>query len=213
MAQTSDDQLLVLLSARLKSFTPAEDLAGLYGLDTAAVEATLTDMAADDKAWVMHRESPARSGYLLTPAGRGEGERLLAAEVDSTGARDAVEANYQTFLGLNQPMLQLCTDWQVRDADNQVMNDHTDAAYDAAVVDRLVQIDADVQPVCAALGDILQRWSGYGARLSTALKTVQEGNVDYVTGMMVDSYHTVWFQLHEDLIATLGIDRATEGSS
>jgi hypothetical protein len=29
---------------------------------------------------------------------------------------------------------------------------------------------------------------------------------------MIDSYHTVWFQLHEDLLNTLGIDRATEGS-
>jgi len=26
----------------------------------------------------------------------------------------------------------------------------------------------------------------------------------------MSSYHTVWFELHEDLLATLGIDRASE---
>jgi hypothetical protein len=30
---------------------------------------------------------------------------------------------------------------------------------------------------------------------------------------MIDSYHTVWFQLHEDLLNTLGIDRSTEASA
>ena len=29
---------------------------------------------------------------------------------------------------------------------------------------------------------------------------------------MIDSYHTVWFELHEDLLATLGIERSSEGS-
>ena len=27
---------------------------------------------------------------------------------------------------------------------------------------------------------------------------------------MIDSYHTVWFELHEDLLATLGLERAAE---
>ena len=29
---------------------------------------------------------------------------------------------------------------------------------------------------------------------------------------MCNSYHDVWMELHEDLILTLGIDRAKEGS-
>jgi len=29
---------------------------------------------------------------------------------------------------------------------------------------------------------------------------------------MCGSYHDVWMELHEDLILTLGIDRAAEGS-
>jgi hypothetical protein len=29
---------------------------------------------------------------------------------------------------------------------------------------------------------------------------------------MIDSYHTVWFQLHEDLLNTLGIERSKEAA-
>ena len=32
------------------------------------------------------------------------------------------------------------------------------------------------------------------------------------TGVMCGSYHDVWMELHEDLILTLGVDRAKEGS-
>jgi hypothetical protein len=27
---------------------------------------------------------------------------------------------------------------------------------------------------------------------------------------VVDSYHTVWFELHEDLLCTLGLERSSE---
>jgi len=32
-----------------------------------------------------------------------------------------------------------------------------------------------------------------------------------VAGASVDSCHTVWVQLHEDLLSTLGLDRSTVG--
>jgi hypothetical protein len=32
------------------------------------------------------------------------------------------------------------------------------------------------------------------------------------TGVMCGSFHDIWMELHEDLILTQGIDRATEGS-
>ena len=30
------------------------------------------------------------------------------------------------------------------------------------------------------------------------------------TKPVIESYHTVWFELHEDLLVTLGLDRAAE---
>ena len=36
------------------------------------------------------------------------------------------------------------------------------------------------------------------------------GEPAWVTRPRVDSCHTVWMELHEDLLATLGIDRGDE---
>ncbi len=37
-----------------------------------------------------------------------------------------------------------------------------------------------------------------------------EGERDWFTKPTIDSYHSVWFELHEDLLATLGLERAKE---
>ena len=43
------------------------------------------------------------------------------------------------------------------------------------------------------------------------LDRVQGGDTDWFTKPMIASYHTVWFELHEDLLCTLGIERGSEG--
>ena len=37
------------------------------------------------------------------------------------------------------------------------------------------------------------------------------GDSDWFTKPMIASYHTVWFEMHEDLLCTLGIERGAEG--
>ena len=127
--------------------------------------------------------------------------------------RTAIEAAYRRFLLLNQALLQVCTDWQLRPVegvDEPVMNDHTDVAYDADVVAALRSLDAEVQPICRDLGAILARFMPYGDRLSAALDKIDAGDPDWFTKPTIDSYHTVWFELHENLLATLGIERGQE---
>jgi pyruvate,orthophosphate dikinase len=41
---------------------------------------------------------------------------------------------------------------------------------------------------------------------------VEAGERDWFTKPLIDSYHTVWFELHEDLLSTLGKERASEES-
>lgn len=207
MAHSSDRTSLVLLGLRLAGFKPAERVAELVGLPLDEVEAELAVAAAAGHA--AHRAGR-MSGWSLTPQGRAEGERRLAAELDATGEREVVEAAYREFLALNGEMLAVCTDWQMKDP--QTLNDHTDADYDAKVVAVLADIDARVQPVCARLGAVMERFSRYGARLATARARVEAGELEWFTKPMIASYHTVWFELHEDLLATLNIDRATEGA-
>ncbi len=51
---------------------------------------------------------------------------------------------------------------------------------------------------------------GAGSGLSAALARVRTGDSQWFTSPAVESYHTVWFELHEDLLQTLGINRSDE---
>ena len=203
----SDHDLLVLHGLRLKGFAEAGGLAEYVGLPADEVERQL-GLAAEN-GFARHRGG-ARSGWSLTPEGRKENERLVAVELDGAGRRSAVMASYRAFLGLNPAMLDVCTAWQVIDIDAQVLNDHLDPAYDAAVVSRLTEIDTSVQPICAELGRLFDRFGTYGSRFSHALERVRAGHLEWFTKPTIESYHTVWFELHEDLLVTLGIDRTSE---
>jgi hypothetical protein len=54
------------------------------------------------------------------------------------------------------------------------------------------------------------RFADYRARLRAARRRVDDGESEWLTSPRIDSYHTVWMQLHEDLLLALGRDRETE---
>jgi len=134
----------------------------------------------------------------------------VAAELDAAGARSHIADAYERFLSLNGEVRSLCTEWQLRD---DALNDHADLAYDDQVIDRLVALHDRARPVCVDLAGQIERFSPYGDRLGAALDRVVGGDGEWFTQPLIDSYHTVWFELHEDLLATLGIDRAAEAST
>jgi len=212
MTAPSDPRTLVLHGLRLKGVADAPTVAEAVGLDVAEVEAELEALAAD--SLVVQREG-SLAGFALTPAGRADLGRHLREELDRHGVRDAVVDAYERFVALNRELLDACTAWQLREDEpggEPVVNDHADADYDAAVIERLVAIDARVQPICADLARSLARFGRYGPRLTHALERLRSGDKDWFTKPMIPSYHTIWFELHEDLLATLGIDREQEAA-
>ena len=54
------------------------------------------------------------------------------------------------------------------------------------------------------------RLADYGVRLGRALERALAGDQRYVASPRVDSYHGIWFELHEDLIRLAGRSRAEE---
>ena len=209
MGASSDLRTLVMHGLRLKGFAEAAGVGEAVGVPEADAKPILDQLVVDGAA--TYREGKL-SGFALTKPGREQHAGLLAAELDATGARPVVEAAYERFLLLNTRLLTVCTDWQLRDAGGEsTVNDHSDPAYDAAVVERLAELHAEVEPICGDLGAALDRFSGYGPRLAHALGRVRAGDGDWFTKPMIASYHTVWFEMHEDLLCTLGIERGSEG--
>jgi len=146
-------------------------------------------------------------GIRITSVGRvthATWARLEAGGDDEQVARRA----YERFLPLNRELLQICSDWQVHPGG--VPNDHRDPRYDWAIVDRLRALDERIGPVVSRLGRAVERFAAYRPRLRAALGRVDEGETEWLTSPRIDSYHTVWMQLHEDLLLAIGGDRANE---
>jgi len=149
-------------------------------------------------------------GWGVTEGGRITDSELARNELDSVDGRVDVLQAYKSFLGLNPALLDTCGDWQMRRLGSMPMlNDHADPDYDAKVLSRLIRIDASAQRICSDLASRLTRFGLYRTRLTTALERALGGNIAFVTDTL-DSYHSVWFQLHEDLLVTLGTSREEE---
>jgi cytochrome oxidase assembly protein ShyY1 len=201
--------LRVLLAVRLAPLVPLEGVAAVADLDQSAAGSYLDDLVAGGLA---RYRAAAPEGWTLTPDGHAALERRLADELDAAGLRAGFEVLYRRFLRLNPELLQVVTDWQVRpdDSGRPAVNDHTDAAYDAAVVARLADLDERAAPVLDDLAELLDRFGAYRRRLSGARQRVESGDRTWLAGVGFDSYHSVWFELHEHLLATLGRQRGQE---
>jgi phosphoenolpyruvate-protein kinase (PTS system EI component) len=200
---TAEDAFRILHALRIKGFAAPETLAEMSGVDLAVVTAELHRLAGQEQA----RVHPGRGWWQLTPAGRAHHATLLPGA--PAEAIHRVRRAYERFLPLNQRFKELCGTWQIRDGSP---NDHTDAGYDAGRIAALVDLHRQAEPVLAELAAGVERLGLYLTRLGGALSRLQSGETEAFTGVMRRSYHDVWMELHEDLLAILALDRSAEGS-
>lgn len=192
-------ELTVLQAVRLKGRVRPGDLA-----------ATLNEAPADVTTIV---EQLTAAGLLadgttvqITPAGRARLAALLDEERRHAD-HSALAAAYDDFRSVNADFKSVVTDWQLKGGPEGSPNPHDDAEYDAAVLARLGDVHARVLPIIEAAAAQLPRLSAYSAKLVVALDKVRGGDTAWVTRPLVDSYHTVWFELHEELITAVGLTR------
>jgi pyruvate,orthophosphate dikinase len=117
-------------------------------------------------------------------------------------------AALDAFLDIDHRVKEVVTAWQMRD--DQTPNDHSDAEYDASVLDRLAAIHVDAMAWLEPIRSGVPRLADYGARLDRAIEAAEAGDGRFVASPRVDSYHGSWFELHEDLIQLAGRTREEE---
>jgi pyruvate, orthophosphate dikinase len=156
-----------------------------------------------------HLVESTAGAFKLTDAGRARTDELIAAERDAWGV-DAASAALDGFLDIDHRVKETVTAWQLRDG---AVNDHGDADYDALVLDRLAAIHADATAWLTPLVADCPRLGDYGSRLSRALDTARGGDGRFVASPRVDSYHGIWFELHEELIQLAGRTREEEAAA
>jgi pyruvate, orthophosphate dikinase len=205
MTKMDPDNLVACL--RVKGFGKAETLSEALDKPTAAIEAVMADLIANGLA------EQTRAGVRLSATGRTLAAELLTREREGLDLK-RLEKEYERFVPLNSEFKALVTDWQIRQVGGKTeRNDHSDEAYDAEILARLSSLDNAISALIDDIASLAPRTAAYRRRLASALKRIESGDHRYVTAPDRDSYHTVWFELHQDLIGLLGTTREKEAAA
>ena len=207
----SEPRFSVAHALRVKGFAEGPVVAEATGRPLEETSALLDDLAA---AELIKRRDRGITGWSLTPEGREAHARWLGDERAAAACEGVVASGYDAFLERNEEFKVLCTDWQLRTVDGELVpNDHTDEGYDAAIVERLGVLHDRVMPSVDSLADAMARFGPYGDRLTAAWKRVADGDRSAIARPLSGSYHDVWMELHQDLLLTLGRERdAADGT-
>ena len=171
----------------------------------AAVEADTTAAIAELEAAGFVEGT--KLGYRVTELGRSRVDELYAQEREQAGP--VIDDVYESFVPINDEVKQIVTDWQMRPVGGELtINDHSDRRHDERVIARLRRTDANVSTALAPLAITLTRFDVYPRRLQRALTQIGDGDHSMLAAPLKDSYHTVWFELHEELIILSGRNRA-----
>jgi hypothetical protein len=190
MSSRIREEVLHMLCIRGR-ITPAQ-LAD--GLDSQELSSPLTELEADG---LVRNSGNARFPWSITEEGRQLAETRITGI--SAAAKTRCAGHYERFQELNEQLKQLCADWQSRDPGTT-----TDFGS------RLALVDDAAQELLRPVVEIAPAFAMYGRRLARARDRFTGGSDNYLTGILVDSYHTVWFELHECFFITLGRSRLAE---
>jgi pyruvate,orthophosphate dikinase len=168
-------------------------LARRAGTDESTAQGLLAD--AEQRQLVQSK----REMYWLTVPGREELQRLLHEERTSFDSRQAAEL-YARFCAVNDVFKSFVTELQLSEL------------APASAIDRLREIDGSVSPIVTEAVQMAPRLSPFPIRFGEALNAVADGDGRYVSHPLVDSYHSIWFELHEELIHLAGLSRADEAA-
>jgi hypothetical protein len=193
---------LVMHGLAIKKHATPEDVAGILGLEIETVRETLAKLVT------ARRAVEAQGRYLLSPAARMLLDSDYSRLYEDVRANSAFQAGYAGFERLNTALKQLITDWQtILVCGARERNDHSDKDYDAKIIDRLGDLNERAEGVLTQLASALPRMHIYRDKLAAALEKAEDGDIAWVSDAKIESYHTLWFELHEDLLRLMRRER------
>ncbi|MCR9185877.1 MAG: hypothetical protein NXH81_10810 [Halieaceae bacterium] len=196
------DLQLVMHGIAVKKYATVDEICSITGLQSDTVKELVGHAVARGRA------SEANGKYLLTPTGQITLKSAYSKTYGSLRRDEEFVATYQDFERINNDLKQAITEWQTIGIGGQtVANDHSDEAYDSAVIDRIGDIHERVEIILKRLGNQEPRLNRYSNKLLSALEKAEDGDIRWVSDATMESYHTVWFELHEDLLRIMGRER------
>ncbi len=197
-----DERETVLHGIALKRHSRPAEIAGIIGLPVEVVERELA-LTVETGRVVMHNDR-----YALTPLAAIALRSRYSLNYGELRENSAFVQPYEAFERINVVLKQVITDWQTMSVGGKnVANDHSDPDYDAEIIDRLGELHEQFEPIIDRLADILPRLAIYRKKLLRALEAAEDGDHEWVSDVRRESYHTIWFELHEDLLRIMGRER------
>ena len=178
---------------------------GLSGQAEIAAVARGTGLTADAAGAIVRDAEAAElvasgpRGYRLTADGRAQVADALAAERAALDPAVTLDL-YQRFGGIDRKFKELVTEYQLSDAPTRF----------SWAVAGMTDVHPAVQELVARAAELVPRLVPYRVRFDTAMEHLQRGDEKYLVSVTLDSYHTIWFQFHEELIEMAGRTRAQE---
>lgn len=71
-------------------------------------------------------------------------------------------------------------------------------------------VQSHLQPILERHAALVPRLGAYTRRFAAALDAMRAADRSMLAAPLKDSYHTVWFEYHEELMTLCGRDRASE---
>jgi pyruvate,orthophosphate dikinase len=200
----AQDTLLLLQTLRLKGRVSDQMIDEMSARPGGTIRPSLDELISADLV------DSGAGGFRLTKIGRERLSAMLAEErkgVDSA----VIGALYQQFTDFNSAVKALIAKWQM--IDPQTVNDHSDPARDAAVVGELFALHRRLGPLLREIAGCAPRLDRYETRLNEAIGRIERGHHEFVARPLIDSYHTVWFEFHQELIDLTGTTREQEAKA
>jgi hypothetical protein len=197
-----NDAHLVMHGLAVKRHSTPEAIAGILGLDVDEVKAAIARLVEAKRAVEV------QGRYALTPPARMALDSDYSRLYADLRANPQFKAGYDGFERINGALKQLITDWQtVTVGGERIPNDHGDKDYDGKIIDRLGDLHERAEAVLDQLAGALPRMRIYREKLLAALEKAEDGSIAWVSDAKIESYHTLWFELHEDLLRLMGRER------
>jgi hypothetical protein len=115
---------------------------------------------------------------------------------------------YEKFEAINVELKSVITSWQIIEVGGAlVANDHTDKSYDSNIIDRLGDLHERFESILVRITECVPRFVFYQEKLLAALESAEDGEIQWVSDAKIESYHTIWFEMHEDLLRIVGRER------
>ncbi len=196
------DMHSVLHAFAIKKFASIEDAATLTALDVARVRTLAAEAVAGG------RLNEVDGKYMVTPTAQITLKGVYAKVYSRLRGDAGFREDYEAFERINDDLKLLMTDWQTLTvAGETVANDHSDPDYDERIIGRLGRLHDRAERLLDRLAQHVPRIGYYGGQLLAALEKAEDGDIRWVSDATIGSYHTVWFELHEDLLRVTGLAR------